>query len=137
MAPSPPQTVHGVSAILPSPPQVGQGVARTICPKGVRVACRTCPAPPQVPQVVIGVPGSAPLPWQCSQRTTARKATSRLTPVSTSASSISSRTATSPPAAGPAGPPRPNRSSNGDPPAPPPKNASKMSWKPPALSVRE
>ena len=49
---------------------------------------------------------------------------------STSSRSISTRTATSPPGAGPrAAPPPPNRSSNGEPP-PPPKNASKMSSKP-------
>jgi hypothetical protein len=41
---------------------------RTTCPNGVRVtACRR-PVPPQREHVSIGVPGSAPLPWQRSQR---------------------------------------------------------------------
>ena len=38
---------------------------------GVRVTACSWPAPPQRSQVSIGVPGSAPLPWQCSQRSTA------------------------------------------------------------------
>jgi len=38
---------------------------------GVRTTRRSWPAPPQRSQVVIGVPGSAPLSWQCSQAPTA------------------------------------------------------------------
>ena len=68
--PLPLQTSQGCSGILPLPPQVSQGAARTICPNGVRVTWRSSPAPPQRSQVVIGVPGSAPLPWQCSQAPT-------------------------------------------------------------------
>ena len=63
---------------------------------------RSWPAPPQRSQVVIGVPGSAPLPWQCSQAPTASKRD--LAPHAaraTSASSISTATPMSPPPAGP------------------------------------
>ena len=82
--PLPPHSAHGVSGILPAPPQASQATPRTICPNGVRATWRSWPAPPQRSQVAIGVPGSAPLPWQCSQAPTASKATSRRTPVETS-----------------------------------------------------
>ena len=62
---------QGVSGIFPAPPQASQTTPRTICPNGVRVTWRSSPAPPQRSQVAIGVPGSAPLPWQCSQAPTA------------------------------------------------------------------
>ena len=61
---------HGVSATLPSPPQTSQATARTTCPNGVRETARSWPEPPQRSQVSIGVPGSAPLPWQRSQAST-------------------------------------------------------------------
>ena len=62
---------RAASATRPSPWQTSQTTVRTICPNGVRVTACSCPAPPQRSQVSIGVPGSAPLPWQCSQRSTA------------------------------------------------------------------
>ena len=34
----------------------------------MRETARSWPVPPHLGQVSIGVPGSAPLPWQCSQR---------------------------------------------------------------------
>ncbi len=68
--PRPWQRVHGRWAFLPSPPQTSQVIVRAIWPNGVRLtACRT-PLPPQRSHVVIGVPGSAPLPRQRSQRST-------------------------------------------------------------------
>ena len=96
---------------------------------------RTWPSPPQVSQVLIGVPGSAPLPWQCSQPSTAPKETSRRTPSRTSASCDLDRdrdvaTAGLRPAAT-----EPKMSPK--PPPERPKIASKMSWNPPALGGRE
>jgi hypothetical protein len=69
--PRPRHSRHGVRATDPSPPQVSHTAARTIWPKAVRDTARSCPAPPQRSQVSIGVPGSARLPWQRSQRVTA------------------------------------------------------------------
>ncbi len=73
----------------PSPSQTSQTIVRIICPNGVRVTACSCPAPPQRSHVSIGVPGSAPLPWQCSQRSTASKATLTLAPCAASIRSIS------------------------------------------------
>ncbi len=80
LRPRPPHSAQGVSAILPSPAQASQTTARTIWPKAVRVTWRSCPAPSQRSQVRIGVPGSAPLPLQCSQTPTASKVISRCGP---------------------------------------------------------
>ena len=55
----------------PSPPQTSHTVARTIWPNGVAAHRLQLAGAPQRAQVSIGVPGSAPLPWQCSQRATA------------------------------------------------------------------
>ena len=68
---------QGVSAILPSPPQRRRRPRGPSGRTAVRVTWRSWPAPPQRSQVRIGVPGSAPLPWQCSQAPTASKLTSR------------------------------------------------------------
>ena len=62
---------QGCVGTRPSPPHASQTTLRTICPNGVLVTACWCPAPPQRLQVSIGVPGSAPLPRQCSQRATA------------------------------------------------------------------
>ena len=63
------QTAHGCSGTRPSPPQTSQTAVRTSWPKRVRETACSWPEPWQRAQVTIGVPGSAPLPWQCSQRT--------------------------------------------------------------------
>ena len=65
------QTEHGCSGTRPSPPQTSQTAVRTSWPKRVRETAWSWPEPWQRAQVTIGVPGSAPLPWQCSQRTSA------------------------------------------------------------------
>ena len=110
----------------PSPPQVSQACSRTSWPNAVRVTARILPAPLHVGQVSIGVPGSAPFPWQCSHTSTSSYATSTVLPAAASASEISTSTARSPPWMRPA-PPRPKAPPNGS----PPKNASKMSAKEP------
>ena len=69
--PRPSQTLHGCSGMRPSPAQTSQATVRTTCPNGVRDIACSRPAPPQRSHVLIGVPGSAPLPLQCSQRATA------------------------------------------------------------------
>ena len=69
--PRPRHSAHGLTATRPSPPQASQTTVRIIWPNGVRVTAWSRPAPPHFEQVSIGVPGSAPLPRQCSQRTTA------------------------------------------------------------------
>ena len=69
--PRPRHSPQGCLAVRPSPWQVSQTTVRIIWPKGVRVTACSWPAPPQRAHVSIGVPGSAPLPWQCSQRSTA------------------------------------------------------------------
>ena len=78
---------------------------RPSCASSGRRACAWPPAavptPPQRSQVSIGVPGSAPLPWQCSQRSIASKETSRVAPSAASSRSISIATATSAPCSGP------------------------------------
>jgi len=66
--PRPRHSVHGSRAILPSPAHASHTTARTIWPNGVRDTERSWPVPSQRGQVSIGVPGSAPLPLQCSQR---------------------------------------------------------------------
>ena len=86
------------------------------------MTARIRPVPPQVGHVSIGVPGSAPLPWQRSQVSTSSYDTSTDVPVAASASVTSTSTAMSPPWTRPP-PPRPNDAPNGS----PPKNASKMS----------
>jgi len=68
--PRPSQRVQRFSATLPSPPQTSQLTVRATWPKGVRLTACRMPLPPQRAQVLIGVPGSAPLPWQRSQRST-------------------------------------------------------------------
>jgi hypothetical protein len=70
---------------------------------------------------VIGVPGSAPLPWQRSQVSTASKLSSTVAPAAAWVRSTSVVMATSPPCTGPVRDAAPN------PPRPPPKNASKRS----------
>ena len=71
LRPRPRHSWHGFLATRPSPPQTSQAAARTTWPNGVRETARSWPVPPHLAQVSIGVPGSAPLPWQCSQRSTA------------------------------------------------------------------
>ena len=105
--------------MLPSPPHRSQTVERTSCPNAVRVTARSWPDPPQRGHVSIGVPGSAPLPWQRGQVSTASYSTSFVIPVAASWSVTSTLTATSPPCIAPPRPP-PNSGS-------PPKKASKMS----------
>jgi hypothetical protein len=85
-----------------------------------------------VSQARIGVPGSAPLPRQCSQVETASNDTSREAPVSTSLEVTSTCAPTSPPLAGPAGP-NPNNSLNIG--SPRPKNADSTSSKLPKASL--
>ena len=116
--------MQGVSATRPSPPQTSHTVARTTCPNGVRDTARSWPLPPQRSQVTIGVPGSAPFPWQRSQGAIASNETSTDVPASTSASSTSAVTTTSPPWTARLRPAEPNPSGS---PSPPPKKASKMS----------
>src|SRR5438105_6189523 len=118
LRPAPSHSSQGVSAIRPSPPQASQVAARTSWPKAVRETKRTWPLPWHFSQVLIGVPGSAPLPLQCSQRITASKLSSLLAPLATSSSVTSTVVTTSPPAAGP------RENPNG---SPLPKKASKMS----------
>ena len=63
--PAPSHSLHGVSGIRPSPSHWSQIDVRTSWPNAVR-ATRWCwPVPSQRGQSMIGVPGSAPLPWQC------------------------------------------------------------------------
>ena len=69
--PRPSQRSHGCVGRLPSPPQTSQSTVRTTWPNGVRLTAGRTPLPPQRSQVTIGVPGSAPLPWHRSQRSTA------------------------------------------------------------------
>ena len=64
--PRPEQVWHGGSAIRPSPPHLSHSAVRTIWPKRVRWTAWIWPAPRHLSQVTIGVPGSAPLPWQVS-----------------------------------------------------------------------
>ena len=102
--------LHGCLGTRPSPSQVSQTVARTTWPNGVRVTARSWPAPPQRSHVSIGVPGSAPLPWQvlaAHDRVVVDLDRARRWRRPQARSSPS--TATSPPCAGPARPP-PNMS---------------------------
>ena len=78
--PRPAHSSHGVSGTLPSPPQASQAAVRITWPKAVRATSRSWPVPPHVSQVRMGVPGSAPLPRQCSQVPIASNATSRVAP---------------------------------------------------------
>ena len=71
LAAPPLQTLHGSRATLPSPWQTSQAVVRIIWPNGVRDTARSWPLPWQRGHVSIGVPGSAPLPRQCSHSSTA------------------------------------------------------------------
>src|SRR4029079_9990649 len=67
--PSPLQVPHFAVIVVPSPLQVGQVVTVCICPRKVLVTRRTCPLPPQVPQVVTLPLSLAPLPEQVVQTT--------------------------------------------------------------------
>ena len=58
----------GSRGTRPSPWHTSHAAARTTWPNGVRETARSWPVPSQRAQVSIGVPGSAPLPWQCSQQ---------------------------------------------------------------------
>ena len=69
--PAPRQTRHGSVGMRPSPWQRSHTTVRTIWPSSVWLTLCSWPAPPQRSQVSIGVPGSAPLPWQRSQRSIA------------------------------------------------------------------
>ncbi len=69
--PRPSQVWQGVSAIRPSPLHLSHSAVRTIWPKRVRWTCWIWPWPRHLSQVTIGVPGSAPLPWQVSHSTVA------------------------------------------------------------------
>src|SRR5215470_14775437 len=60
--PSPLHVPHFAVIIVPSPLQVGQVVTVCICPRKVFVTRRTCPLPPQVPQVCTLPLSFAPLP---------------------------------------------------------------------------
>ena len=60
---------QGCSGTRPSPPQTSHTAVRTSWPKRVRETAWSWPEPWQRAHVTIGVPGSAPLPWQRSQRT--------------------------------------------------------------------
>src|SRR4051794_40918591 len=117
----------------PPPPRAAPTPLRPSCPNTVLEPSRISPTPPQVSHVRIGVPGSAPLPWQCSHTDTASNERSRLAPVTTSSRVTSTCAATSAP---PAGPPRPkpNRSLNIG--SPRPKNADSTSSKLPKPSAR-
>ena len=64
--PAPRHSLHGVSILRPEPAQSGHACVRTNSPKTLRVTCWSRPAPPQVGQVEISVPGSAPFPLQCA-----------------------------------------------------------------------
>ena len=115
--PRPRQAVHGVSMRAPRPRQAGQVEVCTNWPNEVCETCWTCPAPPQVGQVVADVPGSAPLPWQRSHAATVSTSTSRVTPNAASTRVSSTAAAASPPRDGRRD--VPNRSS--------PKNAPRRS----------
>ena len=69
LTPWPPQDPQGSEITWPVPPQLGHSATWVKLPKGVRVARRTCPAPPQVPQVVGPLPALAPLPPQVRRAT--------------------------------------------------------------------
>jgi hypothetical protein len=69
--PPPPQTPQGCSGTRPSPPHTSHSPVRTSWPKRVRATVCSWPVPWQREHVTIGVPGSAPLPLQCSHRTSA------------------------------------------------------------------
>jgi hypothetical protein len=69
--PRPSHRVQGSSATLPSPPQTSHVTVRATWPNAVRLTACRMPLPAQRSHVVIGVPGSAPFPWQRSQRSTA------------------------------------------------------------------
>jgi hypothetical protein len=103
--PRPSQRSHGCSAMRPSPRQTSHGTWRMTCPKAERVTACSTPTPPHRSQVTIGVPGSAPLPEQCSHSSTASKLSSTLVPDAASASVTSVWTAMSRPCAGPPGRP--------------------------------
>src|SRR5436853_6016732 len=62
--PSPLHVPHLAVITVPSPLQVGQVVTVCICPRKVLVTLRTCPLPPQVPQVCTLPLSFAPLPLQ-------------------------------------------------------------------------
>ena len=134
-APRPSQASQGSSGILPSPLQVGHADWRIIWPNGVRVTCCTAPCPPQVSQVRIGVPGSAPFPWQCSQRVTALernlplRAREHLGQVDLRPTRRCRRRSRG------RGPPKPKMSPKGE--LPPPKIAEKMSSIPPDAACEE
>ena len=66
LRPRPRHTLHGSRATFPSPWHTSQTAVRITWPNGVRVTALSCPLPWQREQVSIGVPGSAPLPRQCS-----------------------------------------------------------------------
>jgi len=113
--PRPWHSRHGRSAMRPSPPQVSHAIVRTTWPNGVRVTAWRWPVPLQRSQLTMGVPGSAPLPLQCSQRAIASNVTSTVEPFDAVTRSISTVAPTSPPCDEAVRPPLP------------PKNASKMS----------
>jgi hypothetical protein len=119
---APVAVAQGVCATRPSPPQASHATWRTTWPNGERVTAWRIPEPPQRSHVSIGVPGSAPLPWQFSHGSTASKLSCTDAPVAACSSVTSAETATSAPCAGPVRAPPPKA-----PPNPPPKNASKRS----------
>jgi len=65
--PWPPQALQGSAITWPAPSQLGQGATWVKLPKGVRVARRTWPTPPQVPQLTGPLPALAPEPLQLPQ----------------------------------------------------------------------
>ena len=66
--PSPRHVAQGLSTVLPSPRQRGQVVTLTIWPRSVLRTERISPRPSHWGQVVVEVPGAAPLPSQVAQR---------------------------------------------------------------------
>jgi hypothetical protein len=114
--PSPRQFLHGLLLICPSPWQRGQGRATVRMPW----LMRTSPRPPQVSQVVLRVPTSAPVPMQDAHDSRRGIWIFVSRPAAASSSVIfSSYWRSSPRAARVRRPPRP----------PPPRKFSKMSSK--------
>ena len=122
--PSPRQSAHGLGIISPVPLQREQATLVTTCPSSDWRTRRSSPVPWQSMQVTGSVPAAVPLPSHVAQVAGSRTVISLRLPNTASANSSSRRTSASAPTWGP----------RRRVPAPPiwPKNASKMSPRPPS-----
>ncbi|SKV99553.1 Uncharacterised protein [Mycobacteroides abscessus subsp. massiliense] len=122
--PSPPHLWHGSVMTSPAPWHVGQGREVNTWPSRDRCTVCTSPRPPQVSQALGAELPWVPLPAHPSHRIAVSTVTCLLTPVAHSTSSRRIRSSESDPGCTRPRGPR-------DPPAEPPKNASKTSPRPP------